>query len=383
MSKVITIEIFINRANIIHNNYYNYSLSVYKKSMEKIIIICPTHGEFKITPNSHLMGQGCGICGKNKAAKSRKTTNEHKINLFIKKCVDLHKNFYNYSKILLLSNFDYDSKVEIICPEHGSWMQRASKHMEGHGCRKCANKLISYTKEEMINRFIKLHVNLYDYSLVEYTGIYNNVKIICSIHSIFEMKPCHHLLKHGCIFCYNERKIIHNEEMRKGIVKFTNEANLIHNNKYDYSLVDYKNAWKKVKIICKAHGIFEQSPTLHTNKHKNGCPKCHHSISGPEIDWLDSLNIQHEYRNVSKTINGRCFKFDALINNIVYEFDGDFFHGNPEFYKKEDINPVTKTTFGSLYEKTLNKKNYLESNGFTVVSIWASEFERIKNENKN
>ena len=37
-------------------------------------------------------------------------------------------------------------------------------------------------------------------------------------------------------------------------------------------LVEYVKASKKVKIICREHGVFEQSP----NKHKsgNGCPTC-------------------------------------------------------------------------------------------------------------
>lgn len=45
-----------------------------------------------------------------------------------------------------------------------------------------------------------------------------------------------------------------------------------HKDKYDYSLVEYVNTNTKVKIICKEHGIFEQTPNNHKNKH--GCPKC-------------------------------------------------------------------------------------------------------------
>ena len=45
-----------------------------------------------------------------------------------------------------------------------------------------------------------------------------------------------------------------------------------HGKLYDYLLVEYINSNNKVKIICKEHGIFEQSP----GHHKNGshCPKC-------------------------------------------------------------------------------------------------------------
>jgi len=54
--------------------------------------------------------------------------------------------------------------------------------------------------------------------------------------------------------------------------KFIEKANIIHSNKYNYSLVNYKNANTKVKIICEEHNEFEQTPYKHLKK--QGCPKC-------------------------------------------------------------------------------------------------------------
>lgn len=47
---------------------------------------------------------------------------------------------------------------------------------------------------------------------------------------------------------------------------------MVHGDKYDYSLVEYNNSKKKVKIICKYHGVFTQSPNTHLGGH--GCPRC-------------------------------------------------------------------------------------------------------------
>ena len=47
----------------------------------------------------------------------------------------------------------------------------------------------------------------------------------------------------------------------------------IHGSTYDYSLVNYQGDSKKVKIICKIHGMFEQQPACHIRQ-KQGCPKC-------------------------------------------------------------------------------------------------------------
>lgn len=46
----------------------------------------------------------------------------------------------------------------------------------------------------------------------------------------------------------------------------------VHGDRYDYSLVEYKGSSAKVKIICKTHGVFEQTPTCHTRP--RGCPEC-------------------------------------------------------------------------------------------------------------
>lgn len=54
---------FIEKAELVHNNKYDYSLVEYKHSMKKVCIICPIHGEFWQTPNMHLTGRGCFKCG--------------------------------------------------------------------------------------------------------------------------------------------------------------------------------------------------------------------------------------------------------------------------------------------------------------------------------
>jgi hypothetical protein len=53
---------FIEKANKIHDNKYDYSLAIYNDASTKIIIICPKHGEFSQEPTNHLSGQGCKAC---------------------------------------------------------------------------------------------------------------------------------------------------------------------------------------------------------------------------------------------------------------------------------------------------------------------------------
>ncbi len=62
-------EEVISKAKIVHNEYYNYDKVKYTGVYEKIIIICPIHGEFKQIANGHLRGAGCPKCNKSKGEK--------------------------------------------------------------------------------------------------------------------------------------------------------------------------------------------------------------------------------------------------------------------------------------------------------------------------
>lgn len=61
--RTISRDDFIKEANIKHNYKYDYSKVEYINSKTKICIICPIHGEFWQTPNSHLNGRQCVRCG--------------------------------------------------------------------------------------------------------------------------------------------------------------------------------------------------------------------------------------------------------------------------------------------------------------------------------
>jgi very-short-patch-repair endonuclease len=53
---------FIEKANQIHNNKYDYSKVDYINNRKHIIIICKIHGEFRQQPFSHLSNNGCPSC---------------------------------------------------------------------------------------------------------------------------------------------------------------------------------------------------------------------------------------------------------------------------------------------------------------------------------
>lgn len=64
---------------------------------------------------------------------------------------------------------------------------------------------------------------------------------------------------------------------------------------------------------------------------------------------------------------------------IIYEFYGDFWHGNPNIYKCDEINSVNKISFGKLYSNTIDKENKLKSLGYGIISIWESDYKKLVN----
>jgi len=74
---------FIKKSIDLYGDTYDYSLVNYKKSNEKVKIICKKHGIFEQTPNNHLRGRGCNLCGMdNKKLNIDKFMNYH----YTKRC---------------------------------------------------------------------------------------------------------------------------------------------------------------------------------------------------------------------------------------------------------------------------------------------------------
>jgi very-short-patch-repair endonuclease len=124
------IDKFIQQANIIHNNIYNYSKAIYENAHSKTEIICNYHGSFYQTPHEHLNKQGCPTCGKELSAQSRTKEGD----LFAKEANQIHNNFYIYDKVKYVNS---KNKIIIICPVHGEFTQTPNAHLQKQGCPTC------------------------------------------------------------------------------------------------------------------------------------------------------------------------------------------------------------------------------------------------------
>lgn len=121
-----TTKDFINKAKKIHKNKYKYDKVEYMHSRKNVTIICPKHGDFLQTPNSHLSGSICPLCWKEK----KKSNTEE----FIEKALKKHGNKFTYEKTQYKKS---NEKVIITCLKHGDFHQKPNDHLNGAGCPSC------------------------------------------------------------------------------------------------------------------------------------------------------------------------------------------------------------------------------------------------------
>lgn len=186
--KRLTSKDFIERSKKIHGNKYCYKKTKYINAKTKIKIGCAIHGYFEQEPFGHLRGHGCKNCGNILGLKEWK-----------KRASKKHNNKYNYDSIDYIKKLT--DKVMIKCPIHGDFRQLASIHMNGSECPKCSNIKGRLTRQEFINRSNKMHLNKYSYDKVNFINTKTKVEIVCKEHGSFMQIPEIHMTGSGCPIC--------------------------------------------------------------------------------------------------------------------------------------------------------------------------------------
>ena len=142
---------------------------------------------------------------------------------------------------------------------------------------------VKWNTELFIFKAVKKHSNKYDYSNAIYISAAEKVCITCNKHGDFYQRASHHLNGVGCPGCYKEKLL--------NFERFKLLANEIHKNKYDYSIITEFRPSKKVKILCKNHGIFSQTPSNHLLG--KGCASCNGGVRGNKAEFVYKSNKVH------------------------------------------------------------------------------------------
>ena len=393
-------EEVIRRFNEAHDNIvnpkYDYSTVQFKGMNEKVEIICLVHGSFWQLPSDHIRKHGCPSCKGDKCKERRTIPLDEMLTRFEEK----HDGKFTYPGIESYY-VDSSTKINIKCEKHGIFVQTAHSHLY-YGCPKCGKDSMSAqtkgvekphrrtTTEEYIAKANEKHNYRYAYDKTVYVKSKDTTIIVtCKDHGDFEISTKSHLTGWGCRSC-SLREM--SERFSLKVPELVNKLNLIHDFKYDYSNVvlvgDIKNV--PITVICPDHGEF----SILVGKHyKYGCPICEKENpkvknscvkgSKPANAWLDSLGIDlvREFRLPEKRIrpvDGYCIE-----TNTIYQFHGDYYHGNPRKHDPLSFSTRHNMTFGELYEYSCKMDQEIIDFGYNLVVMWEYDWSaKVKEEKR-
>ena len=339
--------------------------------------------------------KGCSYCKHNKKHRVFGFTNE----IFLQEAQAIWKDHFSYVDLDLKKDIRAEEQqIKVFCNICDVYfITNIRYHLylnrRGGGCPNCPKRLHKEAQSETTESFIQRAVDkwgcLYDYSEVNYINIDTQVKIFCKQHKdYFLLTPYKHLNnKYGCPICGNKRKNDHTKiklinAFNKEIKRREIEGEL------DLSNAQYNGFVSPVKLICKKCGCQFSTIGQHFIDGGGRCPTCNppRSYSKVANEALTKISVASGLTFMCG-INGKEFviprekniyKVDAYNAelNLVIEFYGDAFHGNPQRYAPDDrCHPYFKDiTAQELYLKTKERDAFIIASGYNLIIIWEGDW---------
>jgi len=207
---------------------------------------------------------------------------------------------------------------------------------------------------------------------------------VCPLGHEYELRISYKTGGSKCIVCFpRKQKLEDRMDLIDDIDSRWSTKNEISPSRV--SVTDNRLYWFK----CKDHGTHEFQMAANSYFYYRKCIICE-----PKVDSLVAMEwlryIQHKTGeklqckmngNREHRIPGSNYRVDGHIKNtkIAYDFYGDYWHANPKFYDMTQIHPnEASMTYGDVYKKTIERENYIKSQGYQLITIWEHEWVKIR-----
>jgi hypothetical protein len=192
--------------------------------------------------------------------------------VFLERAFAIHGDKFDYS--LVPDEFGWKDKVTVMCEVHGQFLITAANHISNRrGCPACGAVGRSINNRDSLEDVIlqvKAKHPLYNVDYTSYVDKNTVLKVNCEHGHDFSSSARDLLCnKYGCPNCALKNRGLNR---RKSVDEFLNKSKEVHGDRYDYSSVNFISFGERVEIICKIHGSFYQTPTVHIKGH--GCKSC-------------------------------------------------------------------------------------------------------------
>lgn len=273
---------------------------------------------------------------------------------WVRQAKDRHGNKYDYSCV---NYTKYACLVKIVCPTHGPFEQIEHNHRNGAGCPQCGadarREKRAYDFESFLRKAREVHGTHYEYPPCEVVNSRSKVRIVCPLHGEFEKVVYAHLAGQGCKVCSGERK---GRRSQLGISEFLERAKSVHGDTYEY-LSGLSRLHKNIKIQCRIHGVFNQTP--HNHLKGAGCPRCANKVSKGEaemFEFVKSLGFDVDSSNRKLLAP---YEIDIYVpeKRVAIEYNGLYYH-------RHDL----------IGHKTRMKAIMCQEKGITLMQVFEDEW---------
>jgi len=347
--------------------------SITHGSHKKAWWICKrnTNHCWKADISSRVAGNGCPYCNGKKVLKENSLLITHPN---IIKEWDFNKNCSKPDEI----SYGSSKKIWWICDKKHSWKAVINNRVLGNSkCPYCSNKKV-YDDNNLSSLYPEI-AREWDYikNIISpkevLSGTGKMFWWVCDNKHSWKASVKDRVKGRGCPYCSN-KKVCKDNCLKNVYPEIAKEWHPTRNKTLtpeDVVFGSHKKVWWKCSN--KNHKSWKARVVDRKRFH---CPSCSIKVSKISQKWLDSLNILQQNREISIVIDSKRYFVDGFCpkTNTIYEFYGDFWHGNPKIYNLDDINKVNKKSYRDLLKNTMIREFILKSAGYKIVSIWEKDF---------
>lgn len=325
-------------------------------------------------PKSILRGHGCPECANRENSSRQLLTQEQFLSRLMDRNSTSGENVYLADGEKYLGN---DVKIKFRCDANHVWETRPNDvTIKQAGCPHCAG-VVSRSAEEALQeigtRWPGLTINSNHPTLL---GRRERIEVQCEYGHTWNTHYERLMQGHYCPHC--------NQNAKYDIHTFG--AKLKKVTKTIVPVGEYVNVTTPITATCTVCS-HEWKPRPYNLLQGYGCPRCskNNKFSKKALAWLsyiemrDGIAIQHANQYGEFRIPGTKYRADGYCveTNTVYEFYGDYWHGNPKTTSVTQYNPHLNKTYGDLFQHTIRREDDIRARGFNLVSIWESEYDEL------
>jgi hypothetical protein len=311
---------------------YGLQDSVYAGMNRKVSFVCPTHGVQAMDAKNLMAGKSCNLCAIAARAGKRRMTQQKMLTRF----TQTHGGKYNYEQAIYKGQ---QTPVSIVCPEHGSFLQKPEFHWNGSGCPKCFHiyrrgASQRDTLESFTAKVQSFFGGLFEFPGLAYTNNQADIIAHCTKHDL----PCPtrpNWLLNGynpCPKC-NHMKSSGEEAVSRFLSIFTpvvqRDRTLIRPKELDIYLPEHKLAIEYCGEFWHSSGSKEEEAAQrrkHIDKHKACAAAGIRLLTIYESEWLEhSLAIKRLLRNAVGKSKGKLMARKCKVREVSHSAARDFY----------------------------------------------------------